>query len=156
VFLIPRAVKLSGRTFHCFALKNLVSAPPQLPDLILHRSSVAVPEYNIQILMPGMFPLCFRWTGWFDNPARHTKLSFEAKPMLSLMWRTNHLGIIHSYIFVALNIIQRRLSHLHTHFTVRQSKFDSMPKDLTTVSSEVLQTLADHLQQEKKMGCAQF
>jgi len=149
----PEGVKLSGRTFTASALKNLVSASSQLPDLILHRSSVAVPEYNNPDLMPGMFPTLFPLgLGGFDNPARHTKLSFEAQANAFLDVADKSFRHHHSYIFVALNIIQRRLSHLHTHFTVRQSKFDSIAKDLTTVSSEVLQTLADHLQQEKKWG----
>jgi len=103
--------------------------------------------------MPGMFPTLFPLgLGSFDNPARHTKLSSEAQANAFLDVADKSFRHHHSYIFVALNIIQRRWSHLHTHFTVRKSKFDSIAKDLTTVSPEVLQSFADHLQQERKLG----
>ena len=149
----PEGIKLSGRTFTASALKNLVSFPSQAPDLILHRSSAAVPEYNNPDLMPGMFPTLFPLgLGGFDNPNRPTKLSFQAQANALLDVPDKLFRHHQSYIFVALNIIQRRWAHLHTHFTVRKSKFDSIAKDLIKVPPDVLQSLADHLQQEKKLG----
>jgi hypothetical protein len=146
-------IKLSGRTFLASALKNIMPSPTQGPDLIVHRSSAAVPEYNNPNLMPGMFPTLFPLgLGGFDNPARATKLSFEAQANALLDVPDKSFRHHHSYIFVALNILQRRWSHLHTHFTVRRSQFDSIAKDLTTVSPDVLQSLAHHLQQEKKFS----
>ena len=53
---------------------------------------------------------------------------------------------------MALNIIQRQLSHLHTHFTVRKSNFDSIAPKLTAVSPDILQSLADHLENEGKLN----
>jgi hypothetical protein len=58
----------------------------------------------------------------------------------------------HSYIFVALNIIQWRALHLCTHFTVQKSKFDCVAWNLTLVSPTVLDSLAHHLQHEGKLG----
>ena len=52
----PEGVRLSGREFTASALKTLVSSSSGLPDLILHQSSSAVPEYQNPDLMPGMFP----------------------------------------------------------------------------------------------------
>jgi len=100
-------------------------------------------------MFPTLFPLGL---GGFDNPARHTKLSFEAQANAFLDVADKSFRHHHSYIFVALNIIQRRLSHLHTHSLCANPSLTGIAKDLTTVSSEVLQTLADHLQQEKKWG----
>ena len=103
--------------------------------------------------MPGMFPKLFPLgLAGFDDPLRPTKLSFEAQANALLDLPDRCFRHHHSYIFVALNIIQRRASHLQTHFTIRKSSFDSIAKSLTSVSPTILQTLADHLQHEQKLG----
>jgi Helitron helicase-like domain at N-terminus len=149
----PEGVKLSGRTFTASALKNLVPSSSEVPDLILHRSSAAVPEYKNPDLMPGMFPTLFPLgIGGFEDPARVTKLSFESQANALLDVPDHSFRYHHSYIFVALNIIQRRAAHLQTHFTVKKSKFDVVARELTSVSPTVLQSLADHLEHEGKLG----
>lgn len=45
--------------------------------------------------------------------------------------------------------MQRQSAHLQTHFTVRKSHFSNVAKKLTSVSSNVLQQLANHLEHEK-------
>ena len=149
----PESVKLAGRTFTSSALKNLLPTNSQLPDLVLHHSSSAVPEYDNPDLMPGMFPTLFPLgLSGFDNCKRATKLSFEAQADAFLNMPDKCFHHHHSYIFVALNIIQQRAAHLHTHFTVKKSKFDSVAKNLTSVSPAVLQSLANHIQAEGKVG----
>jgi hypothetical protein len=147
----PDGARLSGRSFTASALKNLVST--RAPNLVIHRSSRAVPEYKNPDLMLGMFPKLFPLgLGGFKHPARVTKLSFEAHANALLDVPDKSFRHHHSYIFVALNIIQRRLSHLHTHFTVRKSNFDSIARKLTAMSSNILQSLADHLKHEGKLS----
>jgi hypothetical protein len=53
----PEGDRLTGRTFVGAGLCNLVSdmANSTLPDLIIHRGSMAIKEYKNPALMPGMF-----------------------------------------------------------------------------------------------------
>ena len=149
----PEGVKLTGRTFTSSALKNLLPSRSELPDLVLHRSSSPVAEYDNPDLIPGMFPTLFPLgIAGFDDPARVTKLTFAAQANSLLDVPDRGFRYHHSYIFVVLNIIQRRTAHLQTHLTVRKSKFDSVAKQLASVSPSVLQSLADHLEREGKLG----
>ena len=139
--------KISGRTSIASALKNLI--PYRVPDVVLHHSSYAVPEYSNPDLMPGMFPTLFPFgIGGFEHPLREPKVSFQAHANALLDVPEKSFRQHQSFIFVALNIMQRRLSHLHTHFTVRKSNFDSIATKLTSLSSDVLVRLADHLESE--------
>ena len=56
-----------------------------------------------------------------------------------------------SFILVTLNIIQQWLCHLHTHFTVQRSNFDSIARKLTSLSPDVLKHVATHLEQEHSL-----
>ena len=44
--------------------------------------------------------------------------------------------------------MQRRLCHLNTHFTVHKSSFDSIAKRLTSLTLDILNRLANHLENE--------
>ena len=139
--------KISGRSSTASALKNLV--PYRAPDIVLHHSSHAVAEYNNPDLMPGMFPTLFPLgLAGFEHPSRAPKVSFQAHVNALLDVPNKSFRHHQSFVFVALNIWQRRLSHLHTHFTVRRSNFDSIATKLTSLSSDVLCRLADHLENE--------
>ena len=48
--------------------------------------------------------------------------------------------------------MQRRLSHLHTHFTVRKCNFKSMALKLTLLMPETLSRLAEHLEWEGSLN----
>ena len=147
----PECDRMPGRLFTSAALKNLVSDGSELPDLVLHRGSVAVPEYNNPDLIPGMYPTLFpAGTGGFEIPDRVCALSFanQAKYCLDLVDRTFRYH--HSFLFVVLNIIQRRTAHLQTHFTIRRSRFESVASKLVAVKSSVLRSVADHLEHEGK------
>ena len=116
---------------------------------MLHHGSAAVPEYNNPDLIPGMYPTLFPvGTGGFDIPDRVCPVSFanQAKYCLDLADRS--LRYHHSFLFVVLNIIQRRTAHLQTYFTVRRSRFESIATKLIVVKSSVLQSVADHLEHE--------
>lgn len=52
---------IPGRLFTSAALKHLASDDSELPDLMLHRGSAAVPECNNPDLFPGIHPMLFRW-----------------------------------------------------------------------------------------------
>ena len=143
----PDGFKINGRSSTASALKKLFSN--HTPDLILHQSSNAIVEYDNPDLMPGMFPTLFPLgIGGFENPARTHKVSFQSHANSLLDVPDRSFRHHQTFIFVALNIMQRRLCHLHTHFTVRKSNFDSIATKLTALSPDILTRLADHLQQE--------
>ena len=139
--------KISGRSSTASALKNLV--PYHVPDVVIHHSSHAVIEYNNPDLMPGMFPTLFPLgLGGFEHPLRVPNVSFQAHVNALLDVPDKSFRQHQSFMFIALNILQRRLSHLHTHFTVRKSNFDLVATKLTSLSSDVLCRLASHLESE--------
>lgn len=86
----PECDRIPGRLFTCTsaALKNLISDGSELPDLVQHRGSVAVPEYNNPDLIPArMYPTLFpAGVGGFDIPDRICPISFanQAKCCLDL------------------------------------------------------------------------
>jgi hypothetical protein len=51
---------------------------------------------------------------------------------------------------VALNIIQRRATHLHTHLTVKKDNFSTIAEKLVKVTPEILLSTARHLEHEGK------
>ncbi|KAG2096710.1 uncharacterized protein F5147DRAFT_583951, partial [Suillus discolor] len=123
------------------------------PDLVVHRGADAVPEYHNYCLFPGMYPTLYPYgVGGFEDPTCPTALSFEhqAKYYLSISDRSFHYH--YSFIFVVLNILQQRQAHLHTHFTVKKSSFDSDARQLTSVSPQVLQHLSVQLECESKLS----
>ena len=110
-----------------------------------------MPEYNNPDIIPGMYPTLFpAGTGGFEIPDRAGAISFQqqAKHCLDLVDRSFRYH--HSFLFVVLNIIQRRTAHLQTHFTVRRSKFETVASKLVAVKSHVLRSVADHLEHEGK------
>ena len=147
----PECDRMPGRLFTAAALRNLVSDGSELPDLVLHRGSTAVSEYSNPNLVPGMYPTLFpAGTGGFEIPDRVCTIAFDKQARYYLDLKDRSFRYHHSFLFVVLNIIQRRTAHLQTHFTVRRSKFETVASKLITVKSNVLQSVADHLEREGK------
>jgi len=150
----PESDKISGRTFTSTALRNLVKDldySSELPDLVVHHGG-PVCEYNNPDLLPGMFPTLFPYgIGGFDDKTRPTGLSFQQQSQYYFNITNRSFRYHYAYIFVALNIWQRRTSHLHTSFTVNASKFDSIAKRLIQVSSSTLSSLATALENEHSL-----
>jgi hypothetical protein len=122
-----------------------------LPDLILHRGSTAIKEYKNPELMPGMFPTLWPFgIGGFEKLRRPVSLSFPKQANYYFDLPDKCFRTHNSFLFVTLNIIQRRAAHLHTHFTVRKSNFPSIAEKLITVTPEALLLTARHLEHEGK------
>jgi hypothetical protein len=144
----PECDKISGRTITASAVRNLVR-----PDLIVHHSANAVPEYNNSGLFPGMYPTLYPYRiGGFEDTSRLTPLPFERQAKYCLNISDRSFRYHELFIFVALNILQRQQAHLQTHFAVRKSNFNSVARNLTSVSPDVLQRLASRLEQECKLS----
>ena len=147
----PECDRMPGRLFTAAALRNLVPNGSDLPDLVLHRGSTAVPEYNNPDLIPGMYPTLFpAGIGGFEIPDRICPISFQQQAKYYLDLADRSFRYHHSFLFVVLNIIQRRTAHLQTHFTIRRSKFETVASKLIAVKSHILQSVADHLEHEGK------
>jgi hypothetical protein len=84
--------------------------------------------------------------------SRLTSLSFGRQAKYCLNISDRCLRYHESFIFVALNMLQRRQAHLQTHFAVRKSNFDSDDRKLTNVSPDVLRRLASRLEQGCKLS----
>ncbi|KAF8426440.1 hypothetical protein L210DRAFT_3420655, partial [Boletus edulis BED1] len=149
----PESVKLSGRTFTAAALRNLIPKQASQIDLVVHRGSHAINEYNNPDLIPGMFPTLFpHGIGGFEDKFRPTSLSFQLQARYTLNLSDRSFRYHHSYIFVVLNIVQRRLAHLHTAFTCRKSNFEQIARKLTTLSPALLQRVANRLELEHRIS----
>ena len=103
--------------------QNLIPKNNNIPDLAIPRGNV-IGEYNNPDLFPGMFPTLYP-TGisGFDAPDRETLISFRSQ-VESYFDLSDHSFHYHrSFMFVALNIYQRRTAHLHNSFTVKKITF---------------------------------
>ncbi|KAG2124010.1 hypothetical protein DEU56DRAFT_744956, partial [Suillus clintonianus] len=149
----PECTRLPGRAFTASALRNLLPADSSTgePDLVIPRSSKPVDEYHNPDLVPGMFPTLYPFgIGGFDDNSRVTSLGFQNQANYNFDLADRSFRYHRSYMFVILNIFQRRTAHLHTHFTVRRSHFETLARRLTSVSPHTLTRLADQLQKEHK------
>ena len=147
----PKGDKISGRTFTASALHNLIpiNAKDHSPDLILHRSSCAVNEYNNPHLLPGMYPTLFPLgIGGAEDSTHLTKLSFQNQVPYYFDLQDRSYQYHHSYMFVTLNIIQRWAAHLHTSFAVKKNCFETVANKLVALTPDVLESTAKHLEQE--------
>jgi len=149
----PESEKSAGRSFTAAALRNLVKDlddKSEMPDLAIHYGTSPVTEYNNPDLLPGMFPTLFPFgIGGFDDKTRTTALSFQQQAQYYFNISDRSFRYHYSYMFIVLNIWQRRLSHLHTSITVKASKFDVIARKLVQVSPETLTSLAKTLEVEK-------
>ena len=154
----PEGHNISGREFVSAALRNLVPKfdkhhEHELPDLVLHHGADAVPEYKNPALILGMYPTLFPFgIGGFEDTTHNNALSFESQASYYFDIPDKAFRYHHLYIFVVLNIIQRRKAHLHTSFTVRKQGFESIAQELVGLSSAVLQSTASHLERERPMN----
>ena len=149
----PEGDRLTGRAFIGASICNLVSsmADSILPDLILHRGSIAIREYKNPALMPGMFPTLWPFgIGGFDDSDQQTPLSFPVQANYYFDIPDHCFRYHHAYLFVALNIIQRRATHLHTHFRVKKNNFPTIAENLVKVTPKTLLSTARHFEHEGK------
>jgi hypothetical protein len=119
----PECNQIPEQLFTSTILKNFASDGSEVPDLVLHRGSAAVPEYNNLDHIPGMYPTLFPLgAGGFDFPNRECPISFAKQANCCLDFADKSFRYHHSFMFVVLKIIQRRTAHLQTHSTVQRSR----------------------------------
>ena len=145
----PDASRTKGRNVHASAVENLVRKPGANADLLIPNGYAAIPEYDNPSLFPGMYPTIFPYgIGGFDDRSRIVDIGFNTQ-VNALLDSQDRLARFHwSFLFVALNISQRRAQHLHTHIEVSKPSFANVAAKLSSVSSESLMKLAERIRVE--------
>ncbi|KAF9033428.1 hypothetical protein BDZ89DRAFT_904877, partial [Hymenopellis radicata] len=110
------------------------------------RSRDPVTDYNNPELFPGMFPTLFPYgIGGFDDPNRKVALSFHNQANYYLDLYDRSFRYHHSFIFVAMNVIQRHQINLHTHFAVQSNRFDSVSGIIENIRPETLRAVSQYM-----------
>ncbi|KAG1816970.1 hypothetical protein DFJ58DRAFT_739661 [Suillus subalutaceus] len=133
----PESANVSGRQFTASALRNLIpdSAQSLEPNLVIHHGSSPVTDYHNPRLFPGLYPTLYPYgLGGFEDHSRVTPLSIERQAKYFL------------------NLSDRAFRYHDAFIFCGKSNFDSVARSLTSVSSNVLRTLADRLEQECKVS----
>lgn len=141
---------LPGRVSIASALRNLVPRKSmKTPGLTLKRGSLALPEYNNPDLFPGMYPTLFPYgIAGFETACRSKRVSLSSQAEYYFDIADREFRYHHSFMFVALNILQRRTGHLYTSFTVQSSSFDEVARTFNGLSSGTIQKLANIIEKE--------
>ena len=93
-----------------------------------------------------------KFFGKLSDLLSHPSLVNSTRIIQHYLDHCDHSFCYHKFfIFVALNIFQRRTTHLHTAFTVKREQFPEVAKRITSLASEQLQNLANCSEQEKDM-----
>ena len=133
-------------------MRNL-NKPANTPDIVIPRGSEPIPEYNNPTLFPGMFPTLFPYgLGGFDDNTRDIPISFQKHVEYLLDIADRRFRYHRSFLFVTLNIHQRRTAHLHTWLTVKKSRFAHIAPKLATISAERLKRVANHIEKDGKIS----
>jgi hypothetical protein len=87
-------------------------------------------------LFPGMFPSLYPLgIGGFDEKHHQSLISFRAQAEYYLDHCDRSFRYHKFFIFVALNMHQRRIAHLHTAFMVKRHHFNETAKKLVYLTS---------------------
>ncbi|TEB31911.1 hypothetical protein FA13DRAFT_1791208 [Coprinellus micaceus] len=119
----PEHTRIPAHTLTASALQRPAPSDDlELPDLVLHRRSDPIPEYNNPDLLPRMYPTLFPFgIGGFEDHTHPTALAFDSQAQYYLNIHGKSFRYHFSYLFVILNMIQCWKAHLQTHFTVQTS-----------------------------------
>lgn len=147
------SVHAEGKTFTIAALRNLVYQSSNKPDLIVFRSDRLVSDYDNPNLLPGMFPTLFPYgLGGFDIRTRQATLSFESQANYYLDIADRQFRYHNSFLFVVMNIIQRHQTQMHTHFVVRNSRFDAVAVEIDNIDPATIRRVASHLESHRPIS----
>jgi hypothetical protein len=142
----------SCRFLKASALREL--APSERPShLVVPRSPEALSEYANPTLFPKMFPSLFPLgIGGFDDTSRKVPIGFRNQIEHFLDLHSPLFRRHQSFMFVALNIYQRRLSHLHTSLAMRKPRYAHVAPKIASLTPEILNRVAKFIEQEKKVS----
>ncbi|KZV61621.1 hypothetical protein PENSPDRAFT_592599, partial [Peniophora sp. CONT] len=110
-----------------------------LAQLVYKLASEPEKEYYNPRLLMGMFPTLFPFgIGALEDPKCVRKLSFVAH--LRAFMESSILDVQkhNSFIFIAWNMVSRRLAHLYSRLAVSKRSYDSIARDLLAISPEAI------------------
>ena len=148
----PDGSAIPARTLQASAFAKLakVAATNELADLYISNGKDAIREYNNTNLLPGMFPTLYPYgIGGFEDSSRNRAISFEDQASYCLDLGDRSLRKHRTWLFVVLNMIQRRQAHLHSYLTVQRTSIGRLKQILDNVTADKLQELADIVKNEK-------
>ncbi|KAF5365147.1 hypothetical protein D9757_011773 [Collybiopsis confluens] len=152
---VPARFKIAS-VAHNIACSLPLTGDP-LSDTILRYDRDPITEYNNPALFPGMFPTLFPLgIGGFEDPQQSPRVSLELHAEHLLDQSNRSFRYHYFFPFVALNIIQRRKSHLFTSLSVSSQKFSIIGPQLLSVTPGVLSSLAAHLKDEHSLSDMSF
>ena len=129
-------------------------APSDRPShLVIPRSPEVLGEYANPNLFPKMFPSLFPLgIGGFDDATRKVPIGFRNQIEHFLDLHNPSFGRHQSFMFVALNIYQRHLSHLHTSLAMHKPRYAYVAPKIASLTPEILNRVAKYVEQEKKVS----
>lgn len=140
----------SGHTLQAAALRNIMKDSRAPPDLTFRRGRTPCSEYNNPALIPGSFPTIYPLgIGGFDDKSRPTALSFQKQAQYCFDTHDKRFRSHRVFMFVVLNILQRRTGHLQTYFTTRRSNFEYVAEKLNSLTPEIVDSVAEHLENHR-------
>jgi hypothetical protein len=141
-----------ARFLKASALRQLALA--ERPSLLaIPRSGQALSEYSNPALFPMMFPTLFPLgVAGFDDPTRRTPIAFRNQVEYFLDLADPAFRRHRSFVFVALNIWQRRLSHLHTSLAIRKPRYAHVAPKIATLKPEIIERVAKHVENEREIS----
>lgn len=149
----PDGACIPGRILNASAVRNLIPASRDMPDLLISNSSAPVSEYNNPSLFPSMYPTLFPYgIGGFDDRTRLKSVTFLPRANALLDCPDRSVRYHWSFLFTAINIYQRHQAHLHTHLTVQRSDFESLAQKISSVSAQSLLKLSECIRDEGSAG----
>ncbi len=147
------SVNIQGRTFQSSALKNLIRPPGKRPDLLTFCGEDAIGEYSNPRLMMGMFPTLYPYgKGSFEDSVQQVTIGFRNQANLYLDLSDRVFRRHNSFIFMAMNMIQHRDAHLHTHLAVKSSNFAATAANIEGVMPETLRSVSRHLEEQEHVS----
>lgn len=145
----PETVDVKSSSATAAALRSIFMKSSDGPDVIFRHGSTFIPEYHNPALFPGMFPMLFPYgCGGFEQE-RDPPISFERQANYFLDICDRSFRKHHLFLFVVLNMMQRRSAHLHTFLLVKRDRFSSVAKTISTLDADMIQRVADRLEKEK-------
>ena len=101
------------------------------------------------MMFPTLFPL---GVAGFDDATRRTPIGFRNQVEYFLDLDDPAFRRHRSFVFVALNIHQRRLSHLHTSLAIRKSRYSHVAPKIAALTPEIIEHVAKHLENGKDIA----
>lgn len=136
--------KIAPHTFDSAALLNLIPTQYRTPDMTIHRGSMPIGEYSNPDLFPGLFPTLFPLGigGLEDKKRQVTPVAFQTHAKYLLDLEDRSVSQHRSFIFIVVNILQRRAAHLHTKFYLKASRLEEPDKEFENISPEQISRVA--------------